>query len=711
MHRLEVCPTSLICHQKLSDYNLFYYLFQVPERCMFVGHSMANNLDLRIFDEKEIVPNGKFEDLIAAALKLMNASSLQGYRVCCYIFFGITDLLEVKQAQGYREVVLRENGDSLLMSKIDWGIKSLKENNILPMLCTFPPMSFVKHNQFLFKNGITGKLELKQHYQTMQIKLNEHVAKVNTQIEKVNCENGVVTCQLSNKVFVQERGRHILKDVYLKDGLHLTNQGSTVLNVELAQNLRKSKQGKRSPEWLRKSHQIKSSSSISFSIKKKEESQQIKVKPDLSLKSVATVTKDSEYSGDGAKPDSLNNVYNSSRRQSRSPKQYSRSPRRNSASPRHRSRSPIYRSRSPRHQSRSSRHRNRSSRDRSRSSRDRSRSSQNRGSPQRRFSSGSKTASTSSVPKYQAVHVPHSEIQSSQDQIEENKKTHGSFTLSAFLGSLNASKAEQDDTMSMSPPQNDRDPDILVRKSPSHENTQSDTKSVSRFHSQGPRSESSKEKSQHRYRSRTRRSRSRSRRRRSRSRERRRSRSRNRDSFDRRHRSRSTSTIDRFGRIKRKNEEDNFRSKVPGHKQGLLGDAPKSLLGNGPDSLLVNEDLMQLARGNQELSGTNNVGQMQTLSNLSQLTGSSMDEALELQKEALAREMNDTLERQKSKIFKMIKKESDDPNDPFNVALNMIYQNAQAGNFPSSNDVAYGYGHDQSSGHRDYEDRGGYGGY
>ena len=66
---------------------------------------MANNLDLRIFDEKDIVPNGRLEDLITAALRLLESPTLKPYRTVCYVFFGITDLLDVKQSDGYREVV------------------------------------------------------------------------------------------------------------------------------------------------------------------------------------------------------------------------------------------------------------------------------------------------------------------------------------------------------------------------------------------------------------------------------------------------------------------------------------------------------------------------------------------------------------------------------------------------------------------------------
>ncbi|XP_067929586.1 uncharacterized protein [Watersipora subatra] len=243
----------------------------IPERCCFVGHSMANSLDLRIFDDKEIVPNGKIDDLVTAAIKLFDHSTMKSYRICCYLFFGITDLLDVKQSQGYREVVLRTGGDTLLLSKIDWAVKTLKLKGVMVVLCTFPPMSFAKHNQFLLKNGLTGSLQHKSKYPEMQTKLNEQVSMINRRIEELNCQSGVITCQLSAKLFVQERGRYILKDIYLRDGLHPTNQGATLLNVELAQNLRKSKQGKRSPEWLQKSHQVKSASKISFGIKTKKE--------------------------------------------------------------------------------------------------------------------------------------------------------------------------------------------------------------------------------------------------------------------------------------------------------------------------------------------------------------------------------------------------------------------------------------------------------
>lgn len=232
---------------------------------------MANSLDLRIFDDKEIVPNGRLEDLITAAIKLLDSRALAERLVCCFVFFGITDLLDVKQSPNYREVVLRESGDALLLSKIDWAARTLKDKGVLPVFCTFPPISFSKHNQFLVKNGLTNSLRFDREYPTMQSKLNEIVAKVNTRIEEVNCGNGVITCQLSAKVFSCEKSKYVLREAYLKDGLHLTNQGATLLNLELAQNLRKAKQGKRSPDWLKKSHQVKSASAISFSIKKKED--------------------------------------------------------------------------------------------------------------------------------------------------------------------------------------------------------------------------------------------------------------------------------------------------------------------------------------------------------------------------------------------------------------------------------------------------------
>lgn len=270
---------------------------------------MSNSLDLRIFDEKEIIPNGRLEDMITAAVKLTDSRSAKGQRTCCYVFFGITDLLDVKQSGGYREVILREAGDVLLISKLDWAASTLKGNGILPVFCTFPPMSFEKHNQFLLKNGLTNDLQYVDRYQLMQSKLNDMVVNVNKHVEEINCNSGVATCQLAVKIFAKEKTRFVLRESYLRDGLHLTSQGATLLNLELAQNLRKVKQGKRSPNWLMKAHKIKSTSALSFSIKKK----------DLTINPEALEAMQNTAAYQSSGPDQIQKPHNNPQRSSRPP--------------------------------------------------------------------------------------------------------------------------------------------------------------------------------------------------------------------------------------------------------------------------------------------------------------------------------------------------------------------------------------------------------
>ena len=604
---------------------------------------MANTLDLRIFDEKEIVPNGKIDDLVTAALRLFESSTLRGYTICCYLFFGITDLLEVKQAQGYREVILRSGGDRLLSSKIDWALKTLKEKGVVPVMCTFPPMSFAKHNQFLLKNGLTGKLEHKGQYQTMQAMLNEQVANLNKKIEELNCESGVITCQLSAKLFVQERGRHILKDVYLRDGLHPTNQGATLLNVELAQNLRKAKQGKRSPEWLKKSHQIKSGSKISFGLKLKKDEPGGKaldrrLKPAVpAVASVSTLSK-------SRSPLRQAHPLGGRGRRSYSPERQ-RSPRRRSRSPRRRSRSPRRRSRSPRHRSRSPRRHNRSPKQRTRSPGYRVEKSENLASNQydtakadrfqtKPVQSAMETPATSIMPQYKSVPVPKPSPGPIPKPTVEDKK-QGSFALSAFLGALSGGNtgsnkdSASEASMSMSPPGPEPDPDIVVitderhpsRSSPSlpqstdnmNKRIRSRSRDRRRSRSHGRRRSRSRDRQRTRSRDRQRtRSRDRQRRRsrspyRRDSRVRRRSRSRSRRSLDRFQsrnpqrrqspsRSRKTadlrhldSDLDEFGRSKSLamgTMNSAFDAGYTRSASTLLGERPSNLLGDRPTNLL-----------------------------------------------------------------------------------------------------------------------------
>jgi len=243
---------------------------------------MAKSLDLRAFDEREIIPNGRLEDLVTAALRLLDIKALHQFRVCCYFFFGVTDLLDVKQGNGYREVVLRDSGDVLLLSKIQWASNTLQERNILPLFCTFPPMSFAKHNAFLLKNKITKQLREEESYPKMQLLLNKQVANINMAIDEINCTNGMITCQLAAKIFSNENGVYILRDAFLRDGLHPSANATTLLNLEVAQNLRKAKQGKRSPEWLKKSLRTQPSAPVSFALKKKEDKLPLLQNPPIS---------------------------------------------------------------------------------------------------------------------------------------------------------------------------------------------------------------------------------------------------------------------------------------------------------------------------------------------------------------------------------------------------------------------------------------------
>ena len=648
---------------------------------------MANNLDLRIFDEKDIVPNGRLEDLITAALRLLESPTLKPYRTVCYVFFGITDLLDVKQSDGYREVVLRESGDTLLLSKIEWAVRTIKEKKVLPMLCTFPPMSFSKHNQFLLRNGLTGSLNHKAEYQGMQTQLNAMVAKVNTRIEELNCESGVITCQLSAKIFTQERARFVLKDVYLKDGLHPTSQGSTLLNVELATNLRKIKHGKRSPDWLKKSHQVKSSSAISFSIKKKPDEQST-IKGKLSAGKLLAA---SAHESLKAVQDRSPSPKQSDGKESRGNHRHSRSRSRDRQNPAQRRSSPPFKSKA---------------------------SSQSSAS---RFDTKPLSTSVptpvkqpepqSRGPLYQVVKVPPPAIipepKKSKPKIEDKAK--GSFALGALLGNLvghrdpaidsDSSSLSSSDGMSISPPRAEADPDIIViaeTPAPANQNSVTNAMSAkpskaseprgrSRSKSRGRsrigrgRSRSSSTSRGRRSRSRNRRSRSRERgsrrsrsrdryRRRSRSRsrgrrygrsrsadrdiDRRRSRDRSRDKYRRsrsrdrqrsrrenRDRDKSTESVDRFGRSKAKpksKSDDRFQTSA-----SLLGDRPQSLLGSPPNSgrgLLgeapdlkpepdashsADDRLLKLAQEHEEMTGRSTKDHLDTLSNLSQLTSGS----------------------------------------------------------------------------------------
>lgn len=410
---------------------------------------MANNLDLRIFDEKEIVPNGRLEDLITAAVRLLESPTIRSYRTICYVFFGITDLLDVKQSEGYREVVLRESGDTLLLSKIEWAVRTIREKKVLPMMCTFPPMSFIKHNQFLLRNGLTGRLIQKSEYHGMQMKLNAMVAKVNTRIEELNCESGVVTCQLSAKLFSQDKGRFALKDIYLKDGLHLTSQGSTLLNVELAQNLRKMKQGKRCPDWLKRSHQVKSSSAISFSIKKKPDEQNT-VKDKLSTgKASDTHPHDVTRREKSRSPDrgkySVRRKRSPGRRRPRSRERHRTPPRRPSP--------PFKAKTSPQPSVKPVPSHNANI-----------------------IAPFQDRVPQASHPLYQAIKVPPPAVIPEPKKLKEPKpprkenKARGSFALSALLGTLSGKPASDsdsssitsDDGMSISPPRAEADPDIMV---------------------------------------------------------------------------------------------------------------------------------------------------------------------------------------------------------------------------------------------------------
>lgn len=519
---------------------------------------MANTLDLRIFDEKQIVPNGKLEDLVTAAIKLLEAPTLRGYRVCCYLLFGVTDLLDVKQGHGYREVVLRSGGEALLRSKIDWTVKTLREKKMMTVLCSFPPISFVKHNQFLLKTGITGKLEFKTTYAAMQTEHNEQVANLNKWIEELNCDSGVVTCQLSAKLFVQEKGRYMLKDFYLKDGLHPTSQGATLLNVELAQNLRKAKQGKRSPDWLRKSHQIKSATSISFSIKGKKEE--------------------------------------------------------------------------------------------------------------------------SALPPTGKVFEPKPAPQPMK-------------TESSSLRSRSPLSDRYEASTSVFTPDSKSDPDIMVVSTDTGRETRKRTRD-------SPSLDRGRHSSPDRYRgSRSKIRRSRSRSREFRSRRDRRSRSRSKEQT-RGHRRDVESGYESIGRRRSVDKmqetepacsfvpftlpkvEDRFQSSVTG-----LGDKSSPFMGEKPVDLLGERTASAYGSQGQSAAGANTLKQLETLPEFSENQGSSLQKALQIQKEVFAHQKKDPIELQKEKIFKMLQGEREKNSDPFDQALNQIYQVG-----PGS-EYGYGYAH------------------